>query len=381
MTYPTISHFIENLTGFFIPLPIQTFGLFIVLAFLTGRHFINKRLLQLESLGFLKEVEVPKNTKTTSILLDYLFNGLISFLLGYKIIHIVQNYKLFSESPQKILLSNEGSIILGLLFLIINITYIYSFYKKKPTIEKKTILPSDLSWNFLFVAGISGIIGAKLFTILEDIDYLLANPFSAIFSFSGLTFYGGLIGGIICVILYAKKYKINIAHLADSFAPALILAYGIGRMGCHFSGDGDWGIVSNMANKPIFFPEWLWGYSFPHNVIQAGEYIEDCVGRYCYELPNAVYPTSLYEAIFGVIAFLFLWKIKDYIKIPGVLFCIYLVLNGIERFTIEIVRITEEYSILGLELTQAQVIGFLITIIGVSGIMYLQKNHHESIKE
>lgn len=381
MTYPTISHFIENLTGIFIPLPIQTFGLFIVLAFLTGRYFIKAQFLRLESLGFLKEVKIPQDTKTTNILLDYLFNGLISFLLGYKAIYIVQNYKLFSESPQKILLSSDGSIVLGLVFLIINMAYIYSFYKKEPTLENNTILPSDLSWNFLFVAGISGIIGAKLFTILEDIDFLLANPFSAIFSFSGLTFYGGLIGGTICVILYAKKYKINIAHLADSFAPALILAYGIGRMGCHFSGDGDWGIASNMANKPVFFPEWLWGYSFPHNVIQAGEYIEGCVGRYCYELPSPVYPTSLYEAIFGVIAFLFLWNIKDYIKIPGVLFCIYLVLNGIERFTIEIVRITEEYNILGLELTQAQVIGFIITVIGLSGIMYLQKNHHESIKE
>ncbi len=381
MTYPTISHFIENLTGIFIPLPIQTFGLFIVLAFLTGRYFIKKQFLRLEHTGYIKEVETSQNTKTTNIVLDYFFNGLISFLLGYKIIHIIQNYKVFSESPQKILLSSDGNLIVGLLFLIINVAYIYNFYKKDATIEAKTILPSDLSWNFLFVAGISGIIGAKLFTILEDIDYLISNPFSAIFSFSGLTFYGGLICGTICVILYARKYKINVAHLADAFAPALILAYGIGRMGCHFSGDGDWGITANMANKPSFIPDWLWGYTFPHNVIQAGEYIEGCIGRYCYELPQAVYPTSLYEALFGIIAFLFLWNIKNYIKIPGILFCIYLILNGIERFTIEIVRITEKYNILGLELTQAQVIGFTITIIGILGIIYLQKNSHESIKE
>ena len=114
MTYPTISHFIENLTGLFIPLPIQTFGLFIVLAFLTGRYFIKAQFLRLESLGFLKEVKIPQDTKTTNIVLDYLFNGLISFLLGYKVIYIVQNYKLFSESPQKILLSSDGSIVLGL---------------------------------------------------------------------------------------------------------------------------------------------------------------------------------------------------------------------------------------------------------------------------
>ena len=149
MTYPTISHFIENLTGIFIPLPIQTFGLFIVLAFLTGRYFIKKQFLRLEHIGYIKEVETPQNTKTTNIVLDYFFNGLISFLLGYKIIHIIQNYKVFSESPQKILLSSDGNLIVGLLFLIINVAYIYSFYKKDATIEAKTILPSDLSWNFL----------------------------------------------------------------------------------------------------------------------------------------------------------------------------------------------------------------------------------------
>ena len=109
----------------------------------------------------------------------------------------------------------------------------------------------------------------------------------------------------------AKKHQISIPRLADVFAPALILAYGIGRLGCHFSGDGDWGIISNMSNKPFLFPDWLWGYNFPHNVIETGVKIEDCVGKYCHELPYLVYPTSLYEASFGIIAFLFTIKIKE----------------------------------------------------------------------
>ena len=380
MTYPTISHFIESLTGIFIPLPIQTFGLFIVLAFLTGRYFIKQEFLRLENLGLLKAVSVTSNNNIKTII-EYFVNGLISFLFGYKIIYIIQNYQSFSTNPQDILLSNNGSVLLGIFFLACNTLYIYKFQSKEELEKNKQILPSDLSWNFLFVAGVSGIIGAKLFTVFEDIDYLLANPLSALFSFSGLTFYGGLIFGTIFVILYGRKYNISTPYLADSFAPSLILAYGIGRMGCHFSGDGDWGIVSNMTNKPSFLPDWMWGYNFPHNVIQAGEYIEGCVGQYCYQLPDLVYPTSMYEALFGVLAFIFLWNIRKRIEIPGILFCIYLILNGVERFTIETFRITEKYNIVGLELTQAQVIGFIIFIVGIIGIIYLKKSKHALIKE
>lgn len=372
MTYPTISHLIESLTGFFIPLPIQTFGFFIVLAFITGAYFIKAGFLKLEKEKIFKPISVKNKKNKMEIFFDYFINGLMAFFFGYKIIYIQQNYSLFSESPQSVLLSHEGNIIIGLGCLVTSVIYIYYSNKK---IEPKTIqiLPSQLSWNFMFVAAISGIIGAKLFAVLEDIPYLLQNPISALFSFSGLTFYGGLIIGTICVILYAKKHQISIPRLADVFAPALILAYGIGRLGCHFSGDGDWGIISNMSNKPFLFPDWFWGYNFPHNVIETGVKIEDCIGKYCHELPYLVYPTSLYEASFGIIAFLFLWYLRKYISTPGILFCIYLILNGLERFLIEFIRVTDKYNIVGLELTQAQVIAILLIITGSVGVFYLKK--------
>ena len=303
----------------------------------------------------------------------------MSFLFGYKIIHIINNYENFAKKPQEILLSSHGSILLGLCFLMITICYIYYGKKKPNVVEVKNISPSQLSWNFIFIAGISGIIGAKLFSVFEDIDYLIQDPLSALFSFSGLTFYGGFIFGTLAVILYGKKYNIKIKYLADTFAPSLILAYGIGRMGCHFSGDGDWGILSNMNSKPSIIPDWMWGYNFPHNVIEVGEKIEGCAGMYCYQLPYLVYPTSLYESIFGILAFLFLYNIKTHIKIPGVLFCIYLILNGMERFLIEIIRVTEKYSVFGFNLTQAQIIGVFIIFIGLGGLLYLNNVKHESI--
>ena len=157
------------------------------------------------------------------------------------------------------------------------------------------------------------------------------------------------------------------------------MSYGVGRLGCHFSGDGDWGIASNLDSKPYIFPDWMWSYKFPNNVIEAGVKINDCVGRYCYELPNGVYPTSLYEAIFGIIAFLVLWNLRKKIKVPGVLFSIYLILNGFERFSIETIRITEKYNIIGFSVTQAQVIGIILISIGISSVIILKNKHKDEL--
>ena len=379
MTYPTISHLIEQITGIFIPLPIQTFGFFIVSAFIAAQYFIKKEFIRLENKGTLSSVKISNKENYIQSILDYIFNGSMSFLIGYKLIYIIQNYNRFATNPQEILLSKNGSLFLGLCFFIVTIIYIYSNNKKEKEIRIKDVLPSEISWNFIFIAGLSGIIGAKLFSVFEDIDYLIANPLEALFSFSGLTFYGGFIFGTIAVILYGRKYNIKIQHLADTFAPSLILAYGIGRMGCHFSGDGDWGIVSNMNIKPNFIPDAMWGYNFPHNVIEAGEKIEGCVGLYCNQLPYLVYPTSLYESIFGLLAFYFLYNIRKHIQIPGILFCIYLILNGVERFLIEIIRVTEKYYLFGIHLTQAQIIAILIIIIGIGSILYLKNKNHEPI--
>tara|TARA_B100000902_G_scaffold356078_1_gene369456 strand:- start:67 stop:576 length:510 start_codon:yes stop_codon:yes gene_type:complete len=167
----------------------------------------------------------------------------------------------------------------------------------------------------------------------------------------------------------------------DSAAPALMLAYGVGRIGCQMSGDGDWGIV-NLAPKPEWlsmFPDWVWSYNFPNNVINAGVYIEGCTGKFCSVLPQPVWPTSLYEIVMCLILFSILWVIRRKIKLPGIIFGIYLIMNGIERFFIEKIRVNTEYNFLG-GITQAEIISFCLIITGVFMTIYiLQKNKTQKI--
>jgi prolipoprotein diacylglyceryltransferase len=164
-------------------------------------------------------------------------------------------------------------------------------------------------------------------------------------------------------------------HVVDASAPALMLAYGIGRIGCHLSGDGDWGIV-NVNPKPnalSFLPDWMWSFTYPHNVINEGVKIANCAGQHCAVLPEPVYPTPLYEAIACILLFCFLWIIRKKITVPGVFFSIYLLLNGIERFLIEQIRVNTLYHIGGYGITQAQIISSVLILLGITGILYFNK--------
>ena len=374
--YPTISHFIYDLFGINIPLPIQTFGFFVALAFVIGGLVASKEMKRKEEEGlissFKKKVKIGEGITTYEIL-SAVIGG---FIIGFKLTHAFFNYQFLVNDPQGFILSWEGNLLGGILVAAL---FVYSKYKEKektklpePKWVEKTIFPHQLVGNMIMIAAISGIIGAKIFANLENWDDFVNDPLGQIFSFSGLTFYGGLILGTLSVGYYAKKNNIKLEHLVDVFAPVLILAYGIGRMGCHFSGDGDWGIV-NTAAKPdwlSFLPDWMWSYNYPNNVINAGELIPGCEGNFCHQLAENVYPTPFYEIIMAGLIFVFLWSIRKKIKIAGVLFCIYLILNGIERFLIEKIRIN--HDMIG-EQTQAEIISFSLILIGIVGIYFLNK--------
>ena len=381
--YPTISHLLEDLFGINIPLPIQTFGFWVAIAFLAASYVIKIELQRKEKEGKISIIKIKKivGLKLKSIDIGIaLFSG---FLIGFKLIEAILNYDDLVADPQSFILSLRGNLFGGILFAILSL-YNKQKENKKQELEKpkevdQEIHPYELVGNITIIAAVSGIIGAKIFHNLENIQEFLADPIGQIMAFSGLTFYGGLICGAISVVMYCRKYKLNVLHLIDSAAPALMLAYGVGRIGCQMSGDGDWGVV-NLTPKPEWlnsFPDWIWSYDFPNNVINAGIYIDGCTGRFCSVLPQPVWPTALYEVIMCIILFSVLWLIRKRITIPGLLFCIYLIMNGIERFFIEKIRVNTEYDILG-GITQAEIISFCLIITGLLFSLFLLRKNNIS---
>jgi len=386
--YPTISHLLNDLFGIDIPLPIQTFGFWVAIAFLAGAYFISKELKRKEKEGHLcastSKVIIGKGLTVAEI-----FSSLITgFFIGFKLIEAIFHYSDLVANPQDFILSTRGNWMGGIFIAALSVYLKWAANQKTklaiPKEIEKTVHPYELVGNITMIAAISGIIGAKLFHNLENMGEFLADPIGQLLAFSGLTFYGGLIAGTISVIWYTRKYKINTLHLSDATAPSLMLAYGVGRIGCQLSGDGDWGI-NNLAAKPdwmSFLPDWMWSYNFPHNVIHSGIPMEDCGAKfwepYCYQLANPVWPTAFYEVVMCLLIFSFLWAIRKRIHIPGMLFCIYLAMNGVERFFIEKIRVNTEYNILG-GITQAEIISFCLVLIGLLGCFILYKNNKRTI--
>ena len=237
----------------------------------------------------------------------------------------------------------------------------------------REVLPPNFRNNVLLIVAISGIVGSKIIVLLEEYEVFYDNNvFDAIFRKTGISFYGGLLGAALALILYFRKTKMNVLPALDAAAPALLIGYSLGRLGCHFSGDGDWGVVSNAQPGWWFLPNWMWGYNFPHNVANRGEWIADCTYRYCKVLEQPVFPTSLYEAVACALLFLFIIALKRVFSKPdGALFSAYLILSGFERFAIEFIRVNKKYYFANTWLSQAQFISIILVLLGVTLLCYL----------
>lgn len=234
--------------------------------------------------------------------------------------------------------------------------------------------PHERVGDITIVAAISGIIGAKVFAIIESEKTLmgfLSDPIHGLFSGSGLAIYGGLVFGFLAVYWFiTKKLKMNPLYMMDAVAPALIFGYAMGRVGCQLSGDGDWGIPNELPLPSWWFlPDWLWAYDYPRNVMNAGEVLPNAIGEFNHRLVPKVYPTPIYETFMATLIGIFLWAIRKKVEAwAGMLFMIYAILNGIERFMIEKIRVNDK---LWLNLTQAEIIAILLIIGGGIGAAVL----------
>lgn len=174
------------------------------------------------------------------------------------------------------------------------------------------------AFTMITVAGLAGIFGAKLYHLLETPAEFFAHPISLLLSRYGFAWFGGFLGGFGAMLLMGWRAKLRMWEFLDACSPAASIGYGIGRIGCFLSGDGDYG-------KPTTFP---WGMSFPNGIVPTTE---------------RVHPTPLYEfLVWCAIGWLLWWLGARALKKPrpmGEIFCYYLILTGVARFLVEIIRI------------------------------------------
>lgn len=410
--YPDFSFFLKDVFGIDIPMLslLKSFGFMVAMAFLAAGYVIFKELKRKEDDG-LVGFEISEITVGRPITLnDYIFSGVIGFLFGFKVIGMFMNFKVASPDPMSFMFSLKGNILAGIVGLIGGILLKYTSQDKNETggerKKKVKMYPSSRVGDVAVIAAIGGFAGAKIFNALETWDDFVRDPIGSLISSSGLTFYGGLIVATFALWYFSRKIKLDFRHLCDAAAPALILGYAIGRLGCQVSGDGDWGIYNSAymtdANSKVvktslpfeqqvathqthvyrhfkkdeiiphkaikgvsFLPTWLFAYNYPNNVNNVGEQMPNCEGDYCSVLPIPVFPTPVYEFLMGFAIFVFLWSQRKKMKTPLTMFSIYLVFNGIERFLIEQIRVNYEYDWGFIHPTQAEILAVCITLCGL----------------
>lgn len=381
--YPTIYHALLDLTGLDLPFLkfLNSFGFFVALAFVFASWTLGLELRRKEGLGLLQPVTRKLTIGLAATPSELIWSGLLGFIVGWKGFYLISHFAEATADPQGFLLSGKGSLVGG---VVVGVMLAWLKWREKektklaePKTEEIRMQAHEHGGNITMVAALWGLVGAKLFHWLENPDEFLSfikNP-GGDGVFSGLTMYGGLIVAGFMVIRYFRNHGIPAWHGADSAAPGVMLAYGVGRIGCQVSGDGDWGIVNN-APAPSWLPDWLWSYTYPNNVNGVGVPFSGtpCFEGYCTVLPEPVWPTPLYETIVCVGFFFVLWALRKRISTPGMIFFAFLLLNGVERFLIEKIRVNVAFA--G-SWTQAEVISLGLMIAGIAGILWVRARNNK----
>ena len=242
-----------------------------------------------------------------------------------------------------------GPLKIGSYGVMVAIAFLVCTWLLRKEFQRKNFNP-DWASTVIIIAAISGIIGARIYFILEYFDDFLEDPFGMIFSGSGLTWYGGFILAFIAVIITIKRLPAPTLVLADLISPLLLLGYGIGRIGCFLAGDGDYGPPSNLP----------WAMAFPNGLVPT-------------TLP--VHPTPIYETIFSLILFSILWKNRKRDFPAGTMLGAMFILYGIERFVAEFWRVTPK--VLWGWMSMAQIISVFAILGGAVWILIINNKSRQ----
>lgn len=197
--------------------------------------------------------------------------------------------------------------------------------------------PVDWAYEIVFAALIGGLVGSRAYYVIQNYNQVKGDLIGSIFSGSGLVWYGGAIGGAIGVIAWMVWRKALNLVILDMCATVLALGYGIGRIGCQVSGDGDYGIPSKLP----------WAMGYPHGTVPTPPGV-------------TVQPTPIYETLAMCLLAYFLWKLRDRVR-AGVIFALYLLFSGLERLLVEFIRRNKEVLA---GLTAPQVESVVLMVIG-----------------
>jgi phosphatidylglycerol:prolipoprotein diacylglycerol transferase len=192
--------------------------------------------------------------------------------------------------------------------------------------------PADWAYEMIFAALVGGVVGSRLDYVIQNWDDVSDDLLGNVFSGSGLVWFGGLVGGAVGVVLWAWRRRFLTLQLLDVCAVPLTVGYAVGRVGCQLSGDGDYGVESDLP----------WAMAYPEGTVAT---------------TDEVHPTPIYESLaMGIIA-LALWRLRGRFA-PGILFALYLVLTGLERLLVEFIRRNDDV-VAGLTLAQVISVGLI----------------------
>jgi len=243
------------------------------------------------------------------------------------------------------IIAQIGPIVLRWYGLMIGLGIVAGCYVGAKEAERRGV-PLDEAINLATWAVPVGFVFARLFHVVDQLSYYVANPVKIIaINEGGLAIYGGLLGGILGGAAYAKMHHLPIGKLADAAAPGMLLGQAIGRIGCFFNGDHQ-GLVTTLP--------WGTQYTNPNTVVP--------------DFGVARHPTQVYEGLFDLVLFGGLWALRKHISTDGVIFWIYASAYSFGRFWISFLRLDSNF-LFGLK--EAQIVSLITFMIGMPLILFL----------